>query len=147
MHKIINLSVYIFCDDITKNYSRKYKLGIYQDVSPVTELRLSTLSQNTEAWASNSSQSFSSSPHASLLFLCLCLSLESFMPSLSVYITDLQYSSYRKLLPTKIASLWSYRLNIKDCNNYLPKNLASTIYFDCLIFERRELFIPWDCLT
>ena len=66
--------------------------------------------------------------HRSLSFDTIVSSLFATLWALSRFLCcvwlNLQSSSsiYRQ---TEIASPWIYWLNIKDCNNYLPKNLAS----------------------
>ena len=99
-----------------KTYSRKYKLG-----------------KNIEAWASNSSLSFSSSssPHfSSMLLVCLF----SFY---FIYNFILHIENFFRLTD----------LTFKDCNYSLTRNLASETKFYCLIYERSKLLILSDSLT
>ena len=98
----------------------------------------STLLQNTEACASNSSQSFSSS---SSLGLWLYLYFHVYF---HIYNLLLHIENFYRL---KIDSLWSCRFNIKVSNNYLCRNLPSTIKFNKLIYEKCEIFILLDWLT
>ena len=133
------LWIYISCDGITKNLNMFYLLQSFfsQHFHKTQKLELQTL-HKVFLLILHTLALFSYSPLPSLLFF-LCI--------YCVYL-DLQFfSSYRKLLSTKIASLWSYLLNIKYCNNYLPKKLASTIKFKLRIYERHVLFILWDYLT
>ena len=122
--------IYISYDGIKKLIAINTNFEFTRMFHVLQSLALQHL-QNTEAWASNSSMSFSSSsPHFSSLFYSACL-----------FYSDLQSPpSYRKFLPTN-------RLNLKDCNYSLPRNLASTTKFHCLIYTRSELFILSDYLT
>ena len=50
---------------------------------------------------------------------------------------DLQSSSCCSYRQTKNASMWSYTLNIKDCNNYEPRNSSSE--FNSTALYMREM--------
>ena len=129
INSTINYWIYISYDSIIKLTAVNTNLEFTRMFHLLQRLSLQHL-QNTKAWASNSSHSISSSsPHFSSLFYSACL-----------YISDLQSpSSYRKFSLTS-------RLNIKDCNYSLPRNLASSTKFHCLIYERSKLFILLDSL-
>ena len=111
MHSTINYFIYITNAEIKKVlWTCRSKL-VGSPTDPLTELRLLDWITYTEAWASTSLFS----PWSSLVSSAVSLS-KLIYNFLLLFIGNLE-----------IASTWIDSLSIKDCNNYLPKNLASDI--------------------
>ena len=132
-HKLCN---FISCHDITKNYSRKYKLWKLQGC--FTFYRASALNtfQKYRAWALKLSTKFS---------LFLLLSMHTYMLfSLFFLLYNLILLHINRL---KLILCKATDLIIKYCSNYLSRNLSLEIYFECFIYERHEIFILSQRLT
>ena len=131
------MDLYLYCRNITNNYTRNYKLGNLQGCFIFyRDLVLNTFKTH-ELDLSNSPQFFSSSHFLLTLFFSLFTHTLFFLffIFLLLHIQRLKY-----------ASLGSYQLTLTT-NKFIPKNITSYIQFDLLNMERRELFIRTDCMT
>ena len=111
MHSTINYFVYITCAKITKVLQTYRSKLVGSPTNPFTELQIFNRIPYTESWASTSISPFS---HPIVLSWVL-LSKLIYNPLL-LFIGNL-----------KIASTWINWLPVKECNNYIPNNLASQI--------------------
>ena len=129
-HKLFHIYNYV---EITRELQTCLFRLIGSPTDPFTAIQLFNRITYTEAWASTSLSLFS---HPGVLSWVLLSNL--IYNPLLLFIGNL-----------KIASMWINWLTIKDCNNYLPNNLASQINstgLHCLLVDSSFLS-DWQIIS
>ena len=136
MHSTINYFIYITYAEITKVLQTCRSKLVGSPTDPFTKLWIFDRITYTEAWASTSLSLYFSPCSSLLSSVVLCLVTNLIYNFLLLFIGNL-----------KIASTRIDWLTIKDCNNYLPNNLASEINSTGLYFRIVDSSLLSDCLT